>query len=189
MPRRCNVCTHLDAFDVNMAILRGDDSMRGIARRFGLDDASVTRYAQNHLAQEIARVRVQSALNLQKLSEEFERSLTWLSQTLNDAAAYLPLLDPASLTLTQRAFRLLRLRAAAVMHARERRSAELDALLRESCQRFELYREVAVEAGVALEPDTLVEVVLAGFPTHEYGNKARAIIEGELKRYGKSAAL
>lgn len=50
MPRRCTVCMHPDAHDINLAILRENGSKSGIARKFGLSDDALTRHAENHLS-------------------------------------------------------------------------------------------------------------------------------------------
>lgn len=99
MPRRCTVCTHPEAHEINLAILRGTGSKRGIARHFGIDDASLRRHSENHLSAQLAGFRVRSAQDLQELNAEFERRLSEHRALLKRCSAHLP--EPGKVAMTR----------------------------------------------------------------------------------------
>jgi len=54
MPRICTVCAHPQREEIDTCLV-SDQSMRGIARRFRLDDAAVLRHRNAHLPAQMAR--------------------------------------------------------------------------------------------------------------------------------------
>ena len=57
VPRKCSVCGHAERDTIDRALLNPSTSKRGIARRYGLDDAAVERHAARHLPARLARAR------------------------------------------------------------------------------------------------------------------------------------
>ena len=54
MPRPCAVCDHPERDSIDAAIVAGQ-SIRGIARRYGVSKDSVSRHAQNHLPETLRK--------------------------------------------------------------------------------------------------------------------------------------
>src|SRR5689334_6320525 len=52
--RTCQCCAHPRAADLNRDLVRGD-SVRGVAKKYGLLDDAVHRHAKNHLTEEQRR--------------------------------------------------------------------------------------------------------------------------------------
>ena len=53
--RKCTVCTHPDREAIEKAIVGGNETIRDIARRHGLDKSAVARHKAKHLAAAVAR--------------------------------------------------------------------------------------------------------------------------------------
>ncbi|HKQ03825.1 MAG TPA: hypothetical protein VJ464_01740 [Blastocatellia bacterium] len=188
MSRRCTVCTHPDAHDINLVILRGNGSKRGIARKFGVSDDALDRHARNHLSEQLAGFRVRSAQDLQQLDEEFKLCLVdfyRLTAELRDRLA-----QPGTGYLTtdetwranHRCLDVLGLVLDVLKHAHVRHGAELDKLLVETRQQWAFFKGMAAKAEIDYEPAELAAAILAGFPRGDYSDEARAVIEHELQR-------
>lgn len=57
MPQVCTVCTHPNAAQINLALIRREGSKRGIASRYGIDDAAIYRHESDHLSEKLARAQ------------------------------------------------------------------------------------------------------------------------------------
>jgi hypothetical protein len=56
MPRVCTVCSHPQRSEIDECLVSGQ-SNRGIAKRFGVDDAAVFRHRNAHLPAQVAMAR------------------------------------------------------------------------------------------------------------------------------------
>lgn len=88
MPPRCTVCDHPDLARIDSALL-GNESMRAIASRFGLNKSAVQRHSENHLpallvkAHEAATIAQADTL-LEQVQRAQTRVLGWLDAAEKD---------------------------------------------------------------------------------------------------------
>src|SRR5262245_40940568 len=50
MPQLCTICTHAERHQIDLAVVRGEQSNRAIARQFGVTHHSLLRHCKEHLA-------------------------------------------------------------------------------------------------------------------------------------------
>ena len=53
MPQPCKVCSHRQHQDINRELLRGEQPLAALARRFRLSEDSLARHRANHLVKAI----------------------------------------------------------------------------------------------------------------------------------------
>lgn len=56
MTRVCTVCSHEQLWEIDLALVRRD-SYRGIAKRYGVSDAAVTRHCREHLPAKLLKAQ------------------------------------------------------------------------------------------------------------------------------------
>ena len=49
MPQACKICTHAKHSEINDVLMRGEESLSALARRFGVSQDSLSRHRANHL--------------------------------------------------------------------------------------------------------------------------------------------
>jgi transcriptional regulator of acetoin/glycerol metabolism len=84
VPRVCTICKHPKRDEIDKALISGE-SLRGIARRFKVDDSSLDRHKSDHLAQRLLKAEeVKEKLSAKALLEQLEslhaRTLTTLDK-------------------------------------------------------------------------------------------------------------
>lgn len=94
MPPRCNVCDHPQKAEIEKAILKGNESMCGIARRYAVSNDSVERHFKRHMTKDVVaaledgRKRNGKSL-IDQLHDIQERSLAVLDTAGDDHAMLL----------------------------------------------------------------------------------------------------
>lgn len=63
MPRRCSVCDHVDRPAIDRALVENSQSLRDIARQFGLGKDALARHKKEHIPTHVALAREQMALD------------------------------------------------------------------------------------------------------------------------------
>lgn len=96
MPAPCSSCQHEHRDQLDRELVLGAESLRGLARRYGVDRASLARHRDNHLSAALVKVQTEreeagprSALD--DLRELRARALRILDAAENDGKASLSL--------------------------------------------------------------------------------------------------
>ena len=56
MPQACKICTHAKHSEINDLLMRGEESLSALARRFGVSEDSLSRHRANHLVKAVVPV-------------------------------------------------------------------------------------------------------------------------------------
>ena len=53
MPQACKICTHANHSEINDLLMRGEESLSALAKRFGVSGDSLSRHRANHLVKAV----------------------------------------------------------------------------------------------------------------------------------------
>ena len=56
MPQACKICTHRKHSEISDVLMRGEESLSALARRFGVSEDSLSRHRANHLVKAVVPV-------------------------------------------------------------------------------------------------------------------------------------
>ena len=88
MPQRCTVCAHPRRDEIDQELAAETRSKRGIARHFGLDDASVERHVRHHLPETLSKAaRMKEIARADDLVPRMEKLVEVGERVMNEALA------------------------------------------------------------------------------------------------------
>lgn len=86
MPQRCTVCAHPRRDEIDRELAAETRSKRGIARHFGLDDASVERHVRHHLPETLSKAaRMKEIARADDLVPRMEKLVEVCERVMNEA--------------------------------------------------------------------------------------------------------
>ena len=57
MPRTCTICRHGNRLDINLALVNGADTLRGLASRYSVSASALRRHRDDHVPDTLKRAR------------------------------------------------------------------------------------------------------------------------------------